>query len=217
MKQTYIYIRTSTEEQNPQLQLNDCISINKYGEYEVVEEKQSAWNDKDRQKFEEIRKLIKQRKIKHLICWDLDRLYRNRIKLIAFFKLCKLYGCKIHSFRQEWLEQLNDMPEPFGEMVHDMMIQIMGWMGEDDSKKKSDRIKSAVRKKEGKPTKSYKGNTWGRKGLSKNTKKEILEQHRIGKSIREIADSVWYWDKNRNEKFVSKSAVHKTLHEGDVI
>ncbi len=210
---TYIYIRTSTEEQNPKLQLKDCLSINKYGEHKVLEEKQSAWKDKERIIFESLRALIKKGEVKHLIVWDLDRLYRNRKKLIAFFKFCKVYDCKIHSYRQSWLEELNNMPEPFGEMVYDMMLQIMGWMGEDESKKKSDRIKSAVRKKKG-ITISYKNNKWGRKSLSKKVIKEIFEQHKTGKSIREIADSVWYWDKNNNQKFVSKSAVHKILHGG---
>ena len=210
----YIWIRTSTDEQNPKLQLDDCISINKYGEYKVLEEQQSAWKDKERIVFESLRDMIKKREVEHLICWDLDRLYRNRLKLIAFFKLCKLCGCKIHSFRQTWLEELNDMPEPFGEMVHDMMLQIMGWMGEDESKKKSERIKNAIRKEEGKRTKSYKGNVWGRKGLSKETVKEIFEKHKLGMSIREISQSVMYWDKNRNQKFVSKSAVHKCLQQG---
>ena len=211
----YIYIRTSTEEQNPQLQLKDCISINKYGEYEIVEEKKSAWkNDKDRVEFESIRILIKQRKVEHLICWDLDRLYRNRLKLIAFFKLCKMYDCKIHSFRQTWLEGLNNMPEPFGEAVHDLMIQIMGWQAEDDSKKKSERIKNAVRKRPGKETRSYKGNRWGRKPLSTKTINEIKELRKKGMSIREIAQSVIIYDKNRNEKYISKSAVHKVL-QGD--
>ena len=170
-----IYIRTSKEEQNPRLQLKDCETINKYGDYELIEEQQSAWSNKEREGFESIRKLIKQRKIEHLICWDLDRLYRNRKKLIAFFKLCKLYNCKIHSFRQPWLEELNNMPEPFGEIVYDMMLQIMGWMGEDESKKKSDRIKNAVRKNPGKITKSYKGNKWGRKSISTQKKNKIFE------------------------------------------
>jgi len=212
---TYIYIRTSTEDQNPQLQLKDCLSINKYGEYEIVKEQKSAWKkDNNRIEFESIRTLIKQRKVNHLICWDLDRLYRNRIKLIAFFKLCKLYGCKVHSYRQQFLESIHDMPEPFNESMFDFMLQILGWMGEDESKKKSDRIKSAVRKRKGEETKSYLGNRWGRKPLSNKTINQIKELHKTGMSIREIAQSVIIYDKNRNERFVSKSAVHKVL-QGD--
>ena len=211
---TYIWIRTSTDLKNPKLQLKDGISINKYGEYKVLEEKQSAWKDKERIIFESLRALIKKGEVKHLIVWDLDRLYRNRKKLIAFFKFCKLHGCKIHSYRQQFLESIHKMPEPFNEAMFDFMVQMMGWMAEDDSKRKSDRIKNAIRRSPGKETKSYLGNKWGRKGLSKSVINNIFEEHKQGKSIREIADSVWYWDKNHNQKFVSKSAVHKVLSGG---
>ena len=48
MKQTIIYLRTSTEEQNPENQLKDCLFINNFGEFVLFEEKQSAFKDKDR-------------------------------------------------------------------------------------------------------------------------------------------------------------------------
>ncbi len=211
MAQTIIYIRTSTEEQNPGNQLRDCLKINSYGEYELSEEKQSAFKDKDRPLFEEIRKRIKQNKLDHLICWDLDRLYRNRKKLIEFFDFCKIYKCKVHSYRQEWLEQLNSIPEPFNEIMHNLMLQIMGWLAEEESKKKSERVKLAVRKNKGKPTKSYKGNLWGRKSLSKNVVKEILKLHDAGLSIRKISAQVFYWDKNKNKKSVAIGSVHKII------
>ena len=206
MRAVVIYLRTSTEEQNPENQLKDCQSINTYGEGEVIQEQQSAFKDKDREKFERIRQDIKMSKVNHLIVWDLDRLHRNRKKLTAFFEYCKVYGCKIHSFRQAWLEQLHKIPEPFNDIMSGLMIQLMGWLAEDESKKKSERVKIA-----------YKNRTkeWGRKPLSKDVKKEILELRKQGLSIREIADSVTYWDKHNNRKFVSRGVVHKTLQEFD--
>ena len=91
---TAIYIRTSTNEQSPELQLNDCKSINNYGQYELFKDKQSAWKDnKEREDFEKLKVKIKKRQIIHLIVWDLDRIYRNRIKLKAFFEFCKIYDC----------------------------------------------------------------------------------------------------------------------------
>jgi DNA invertase Pin-like site-specific DNA recombinase len=86
----------------------------------------------------------------------------------------------------------------------------MGWLAEDESKKKSERIRASIRKRNGK-TISYKGNRWGRKGLPKQTKDRIIELHLQGKSIRDISAQVFYTDKNKNMKPVSKSAVHKTL------
>ena len=210
-----IHIRTSTEDQNPENQLKDCLSIYKkeWGEHKLFEEKQSAWKDNvKREVFEEERTLIKRGGVKHYVCWDIDRIYRNRIKTIAFFKFCKLHNCKIHSFRQQFFETLNTMPEPFNEAMFDFTLQIMAWMAEEESKKKSDRVKAAVRKK-GNITISYKGNKWGRKALSKKTREKVLELSKEGKSIREIASKVYYYDKSNNKKQLSKSAVHKIIHE----
>ena len=136
-----VYIRTSTHDQHPENQLKDCLSINKWGEYSVYDEELSAWKDDfKREQFGAITDLIKKRKVTHLIVWDLDRLYRNRKKLIGFFQLCKVYKCKVHSFRQQWLEDINKMPEPWNEMMFDLMLQVMGWIAEDESNKKSERI-----------------------------------------------------------------------------
>ena len=188
MKQTIIYIRTSTEEQTPELQLNDCEALtNKLSlnDCQVISEQQSAFRDIARDKFESIREAIKKQEVKTLICWDLDRLYRNRQKLIEFFEFCKIYHCKIYSARQDWLESLNKMPEPFNEIMFNFMLSIMGWLAEEESSKKSMRVKNAVRKETG-ITKSYKGNKWGRK-KKKVDVDLILELHKQNLSSYEIA------------------------------
>ena len=198
-----IHIRTSTEEQNPENQLKDCLSIYKkeWGDYKLFEEKQSAWKDKvKREVFEKGRAVIKKGEVRHYVCWDIDRIYRNRIKTIAFFKFCKMHNCKIHSFRQQFFETLNTMPEPFNEAMFDFTLQIMAWMAEEESRKKSDRVKLAVRKK-GNTTISYKGNKWGRKSISKQKVNKIRELRTEGMSLREIS----------KELNISKSVVHKYL------
>jgi len=212
-KMKIIYIRTSTEKQEAKNQLEDCETLLDNKDYILFEEKQSAWKDLDREKFEEIKSLIKKGGVTDLYCWDWDRLFRNRIKFMQFFELCKLYDCKIHSFRQQYFEDFYKIPSPYDEIVSNIVLNLMGHQAEEESKKKSDRVKLAVRRKEGKPTKSYKGNVWGRKSLTKKTKEEIMKLHEQGLSIREIADSVFYWDKNNNHKQVSRSAVHKTITE----
>lgn len=185
MIDSIIYIRTSTEDQNPQNQIKDCETLLE-GEYELFEDKQSAFKDnKDREGFEKAKKLMKSGKIKHFIVWDLDRIYRNRIKLKQFLEFLKIYGVKLHSFRQVWMEELHKVPEPWNEIVYDLMVNIYGYIGEDESKKKSDRVKLAVRKKKG-ITKSYKGNKWGRKAMHTNKINRIIKLGDEGKSYREI-------------------------------
>lgn len=204
-----VLIRTSTEEQNPQLQLKDVKSLFT-GPFKLVEEQQSAWKDKVRPKLEEIRDLIKARKVKDLYVWDLDRLYRNRKKLLEFFAFCKLYGCKIHSYRQQFLKTLNSLPPPFDEAMTDFMLQFWGWLAEDESNKKSDRVKNAIRIKNGKVV-SYKGNKWGRPEITKRVVEEVVALKAQGLTLREIAAQVHYWDKSKNKHQLSKSSVHNIL------
>jgi len=204
MSKAIIYLRTSTSEQKPENQKKDCLSICKseFGEPEIILEKQSAWKDKDRPKFENIREQIKQGQINHLIVWDLDRIHRNRKKLIEFFKFCKYYKCSIHSYRQQFLEKFNEIPEPFNEIMYDMMLQIMAWLSEEESRKKSERVKIAYQNHKGK---------WGRKGLPEKTINEVLKMYNKGHSLRDIADDIYYYDKNRNLKKISLGAVHKII------
>jgi len=208
-----IYLRTSTEEQNPQNQLEKCQTINKWGEYEPFEEQQSAWkHEHNRPKFNTILKRIKNKQVQHLIVWDLDRLYRNRKNLIDFFRLCKSFGCKIHSYRQAWLEQINDMPNPWNEIIHSLMLQIMGWLAEEESTKKSDRVKAAVRKEKN-VTISYKGKKWGRKSMPKQTREKIIQLYEDGMGIRSVQRQAFQYDKHGNKKPISLGAVHKTITE----
>ncbi len=200
-----IYLRTSTAEQNPQNQLKDCKSICEW-EFEVVAEKQSAFKDQGRPLFESVKEKIKSKEINHLVCWDWDRLFRNRKLLKEFFEFCKLYDCKIHSFRQSWFEDFHKIPKPFDEIMNDLVLNLMGWIAEDESRKKSDRVKIAYQNRKGR---------WGRKSLSKKTIKEVLDCHKQGMDLRSISESVFYWDKHRNRKNVSLGCVHKIIKEND--
>lgn len=207
MKKTIIYIRTSTEEQNPKNQLEDCKKLAEkldLKDYEILEERKSAFKDNvKRDLFNSIKKAIQKGEVKNLVVWDLDRLYRNRVKTVEFIRNYSKLGLKVYSHRQDWFERFNDIPEPFNEIMSDLMLQIVSWMAEEESKKKGERVKLAVRKKEGKPTKSYKGNIWGRKSLSTFKKNKIkqLKKQNPKMSLREIADKIG----------ISKSAVHKYI------
>ena len=197
-----IYLRTSTEEQNPENQLKDCVGICD-GEYTLVKEVQSAFKDNvNRDKFDFILKEIKGRRVKTLIVWDIDRLYRNRKKLIGFFKLCKMYGCNIKSYRQQWLNEISNMPSPFNEIFFDLFLNILGWIAEDESVKRSERVRKSLRVKNG-VTYSRKGNRWGRKPVSTFKRNKIYNLRSQGLSIRQISKEV-------NS---SVGAVHKVLKE----
>lgn len=154
----------------------------------IYTEKQSAWKkDIDREQFKLLKERIKAREYNKLIVWDLDRLYRNRKQLITFFKFCKIYKVQVLSYRQAWLNELTIIPEPFNEIMFDMMLQVMGWLAEEESAKKSARVRAAVVKKEGKKTKSRAGNKWGRPSLHTNKKRIVWQLRDTGMSMRRIA------------------------------
>lgn len=216
MKTNIIYLRTSSEEQNPNNQLEACEQLAKklnWEDYDIIAEQISGWKDIERENFELIRTAISKSQVKQLICWDLDRLYRNRKKLVEFFEYCKFYNCRIYSVRQEWLETINKIQEPFNDIFHSLLIQVMGWLAEEESNKKSERVKLAIRKKE-QGTYSKFGNKWGRQTI--NTTRlmdKIKELRQQGLSFRQILrhEEVYYYDKNNNKKKPSLATIHNYL------
>lgn len=201
---TAIYIRTSTDEQQPENQISEIEKLSGK-DYLLFQDKQSAWKDnKERENFERLRKLIKNKQIDKLYVWDWDRLFRNRKRLKEFFQFCAIYKCEVHSVRQQFFESFYKIPAPFDEIMKELFLNLLGWMAEDESTKKSERVKLAVRKKDG-ITKSYKGNKWGRKKLSKQKLTKIKEYYKKNPkaSLREV----------ERETGVSRSAVHKYIQE----
>ena len=199
-----IYIRTSTEEQNPENQLKDCESMFE-GDYELYRDQQSAYKDNvERKDFNRLRQDIKYNKVKDIYVWDFDRVFRNRIKFKQFLEFLKAYKCKLHSFNQKWMENINNIPEPWNEIVSDMLIQIFGYIAEEESTLKGKRIRNAMRmKKDG--VYSYKGNKWGRKRVSSQKKNKIRELYNLNNkiSIRSLC----------GETGLSVGAVHKYLKQ----
>lgn len=201
-----IYIRTSTEEQNPENQIKDCKSLLGQQEYFLYKDQQSAYKDTvERKDFKKLEQDIKTGKINHLYVWDFDRIYRNRIKFKAFLEYCRAYKCTIHSFNQQWMEDINKIPSPWDEIMKDMLIQIFGYLAEEESVQKGRRVKLAMRVRQD-GVYSYKGNKWGRKQLSTFKKNRINELRVEGWSLRKIA----------YELTISLGVVHKYLNEKKV-
>jgi DNA invertase Pin-like site-specific DNA recombinase len=228
-----IYNRTSTKEQNPELQLQDCLIFCKEKNLEVVDkilEQGSAYKkDKVREEWEKVIQRAKQEKL-NIVLWRYDRAFRNRKEFFEFMKVMfEVYQVKVYSVKEPsiisfWnmLEQsysdnpvMNELIKGIFKTLWDFLIQQAGEEAEEESRKKSDRVKLSIVKtdSEGNTIKtiSYKGNKWGRKLLSEETNNKIIEAYKQGRSLRQITKEVFYWDKNRNQKFVSLGYVHKLL------
>jgi DNA invertase Pin-like site-specific DNA recombinase len=207
----YIYIRTSTAEQSPDLQLRDISTLIQLENCVIIAEQESAWKaNSKRSEFEKLCALIKTNKIDNLYIFSIDRLHRNFKRLKEFLLLCKTYNVKIISYCQNWISSVHSFPPPFNEIMTDFMIQIIGWMAETESTQKSARVKLAVRKLDN-VTVSHKGKKWGRKSISNSAKEKVIQFRNEGKSIRQICELVIIYDKNNNAKKIAKSTVHKLL------
>ncbi|MCA9460213.1 MAG: recombinase family protein [Nanoarchaeota archaeon] len=220
-----IYLRVSTKEQSEEEQLPLILKEFDLNLDDVVifRDEVSAWNlDKEskRKEFLELKKQIFSQKISLLYIWDLDRLYRNRLKTKEFFTICEAYKCKIYSVNQKWLNEFQELKNQFPDNfkflidnIHGLLLDVYSQSAQDESDRKSKRVKLKVVKKEGKKTKSVYGKNWGRKAIPKQTVDKILNLHEKGYSIRKISSMVQTTDKNNNMKNVSRSTVHKTILE----
>ena len=204
MGKVVIYIRTSTNKQNPENQLSDCRSIcrKEWGAPVILEDEESAFKeDSKRPGFGELLAMVKRGEVSHVVVWDFDRIYRRKDKFKEVLALFKAFKVQLHSYRQNWMEMVNNIPPPFDEIIYDMLISLFGWLAEEESRRKGDRIRAAIRVRRGVKM-SYKGNVWGRKPLSTYKKNRIRKM--AGKySIRAIARKL----------NISIGAVHKYLAE----
>lgn len=182
-----LYARVSTKEQDAATQLADIIaSYPEAKDAEVIIEEQSAWKDhlKVRPKFKALKEKINKRGYTALYVWDLDRLYRKQKAAVSFLQFCDFYGCRVYSHRQKFLNEFEGIPEPWGSMVKDIIVKVLAWVAEDESNKRSDRVKKAVVR--GDITTSYKGNKWGRPETVLDLDR-VKELAAAGKSCRGIA------------------------------
>jgi DNA invertase Pin-like site-specific DNA recombinase len=221
-----VYLRTSTKDQNPELQREDCIKFCNGLNLEVVEvvaEQGSAYKlEKVRPLWEKVQERAKKEKL-DIVLWKYDRAFRNREEFYKFMKVMfEVYNSKVYSVTESSILSFWDMMSKnksdnpiFNELLKglfsalwDFMIRNAGEQAEEESRKKSERVKLSVRKEDG-VTKSYKGNKWGRKALKVDG--EILSLHKQGVPMRKICESISYWDANNHKKNVSIGYVHKII------
>jgi DNA invertase Pin-like site-specific DNA recombinase len=93
-------------------------------------------------------------------------------------QLFSMKGIKLHSVKESWFEEFHKIPAPFNEILYDLMLQMVGWLAEEESKKRSERVRLAFNNKE-------EGLHWGR--LPKNIDMERLKQSYDPHSLRGTA------------------------------
>lgn len=219
MEKASIILRVSSkgDSQEESLQEPDCLDYVKkldFNLFKVYHEKGSAYKNsfEDREVLQLAIKEAKENNVHHLIFWNMDRYSRLDPEIVLSFtkKLSIFDNLKIHAVHGDsWSEivetvskikELGFIGEALGEFLDKLLKGLEHKRAHQESKTKSERILLSVRKKEGKPTKSYKGNKWGRKSLPKQTITKILDLHGSGLSQRKICKEVWIYDQHGNKK-----------------
>jgi len=201
-----IYLRTSTTEQHPEKQKQECLEFAKRRGYEIGEiylEQLSGYKQIDRPNYNEVKERARQGKIQAVIVWALDRWVRNRDTLLEDVTTLRNYGVKLHSVKESWLEVIN-IDGSLGKTIQDFLLGLIGSLAEMESKRKSERTLMAY--------KNHIGNKWGRPNI-KNVDEQIINLINLGTPLRQITKEVYYWDKSRNKKYVSLGYVHKVKTE----
>lgn len=181
MNKAIIYLRTSTIEQNPELQKDECIKFAKSRGYDIVEtylEQISGFKDVERPKYELIKQKAHKGEINAVVVWALDRWVRNRDTLLEDVVILRNSGCKLHSVKENWLEAIN-IEGSIGKTIQEFLLGLIGSIAEMESQRKSDRVKMA-----------YKGHTgkWGRPCVHTNKKNVIIELREKGLNYRQISE-----------------------------
>lgn len=221
MSKLFIYLRVSTDDkgQDPENQLADCMRyayehkwIESDEDAQVWREQAGAWGKTTRPVFDEMMTQTWKQKIPILLVWDYDRLYRDRKKLLETIRNYGLVGTKILSVRQSWLQKILEIPDPFNEMFYELMLHMVAWMAEEESQKKSDRVKIAYKRRKAGAEREGRKVKWGRKTVLTPELIQTVYAHKQSApelSIRKLAERITL----STGRKVSRTAVQRILSQ----
>ena len=201
-----IVVRVSTQEQDVDQQLPDCEKYCEERGWDVVEvykEVQSAWKTYiPRKTLNKALAYVRRKRIPHVVFWDMDRFWRNRQKAVETIRAYQELKIQLHFVRQAFLEDIMRAPHPWNEILYDMIINVLSWVAEEESKKRSDRVKKAY--------KYGKHKNWGRPRIP-FTNEQIYKVYLQEGTIRNTREKLPYKTKTGKKKFVSQGKIAEVV------
>ena len=176
------------------------------GGHSGVQEVQSAWKTYvPRSQLEKALDYARRKKIPHVVFWDIDRFWRNRQRAVEDIRSYSQAGIEIHFVRQAFFEDMQKAPHPWNEILFEMVLNVLAWIAEEESIKRSERVKKAYK---------Y-GNhpNWGRPGVP-YTDEEILRVYEEEGSMRKASKRLPYRTKSGKKRFVSVSYISEAVKRG---
>lgn len=149
-----VWIRVSTGGQEAANQLPEVEAFCQHHGYEIAaryEASESAWNGgKDGGEYQRTLELVMddawRGKFQVLVVWALDRITRGGAEdTLRILRELRQRGCTLVSVKESWL---NNSPQ-----VQDVLVAFAGWMAQQESSRRSERIKAALarRREQGLP------------------------------------------------------------------
>lgn len=222
MIKAFFYLRVSTDDkgQEAENQVAGCFeyasklgAVSSMDEVIVVKEEISAWRNDVRPVFKDLIERARKERVQYIFTFDYDRIYRDRVKLFSTIKNYSKFGVKILSYRQQWLQEILAVPEPFNEIFYDFLLQIVGWIAEEESNKRSDRVKAAYNRRKLGREQFGKKVIWGRKSKEEPDVIALVQSLRAENpkiSIRDLALRISEV-RGGGDRSVSRSVVHRIL------
>lgn len=178
MRLAAAYLRVSTTHQETQQQRRDIIKAARARGFEIsrwYEEKVTGRTLK-RPVLARLRVDARAREVTVLFTWALDRLSRAGIlDSLGLLKELDAHGCHVISLK-------DPIPEP-GEPTRELVLSVLFWVAEMESKRRSERVKSAL------ASLKARGVKLGRKPRDVDLKR-VAALRKAGRSWRSIAKAI---------------------------
>lgn len=171
---TAIYIRISgAKDQKTDMQRAELQKLIDYKGWENVEwyEDKKTGKGIDRTDFQRLMRNVRAGQVERIVCWKLDRIFRNNLEFLKFMELLEDLGI-------EFLSKMEniDLATPAGRL----MVQILGAFAEFESAQIGQRISAGMQ------TAIKKGRQMGPK-VRRVHDLEIMKLRKTGMSMRAIA------------------------------
>jgi DNA invertase Pin-like site-specific DNA recombinase len=144
-----IWARVSTKDQENKNQLAVLRQLAKRRGLKVEVEyvlEESAWNGKHQAQLNQALQDARLGRYSFLLVWALDRFSREGSEaMLRTVRQFRELGVRVISVQESWAEAAGE--------AGDMLLAIAGWVAQQESKRRSERIKAGLarRKREGKP------------------------------------------------------------------
>lgn len=151
-----VYVRVSTDDQNPEMQINSCRKFCEEKGYSVIKEyidKKSGRTEK-RPQFQQMKKDAIFRRFDTVVIWKMDRLTRGTIReVVKILEWFSNYKINVVSVTEPYLNTDNPSSE--------LILLVMAWCANIESKRIGERVKAGIKNwTEKNPDKRWRGKEW---------------------------------------------------------